>query len=133
VRDSGYPVIVVLGMPRKSASIGEEFLELRHRLAEWRKDHSRRTPLPDDVWKVAVELARRHGVYRTARSLPIDYGSLRKRLNVAVPPTTVARPEFVEVLMPPAQAAACIEVLRIPVTGAVDFHQLFRAWRNGGR
>jgi hypothetical protein len=45
-------------MPRKSASIGEEFLELRHRLAEWRKDHSPRTPLPDNVWKVAVELAR---------------------------------------------------------------------------
>jgi hypothetical protein len=120
-------------MPQKSVPIGEEFLELRHRLAEWRKDHSRRTPLPEGVWKVAVELARRHGVYRTARSLPIDYASLRKRLKVAVPPTTVPRPEFVEVLMPPAQPAACIEVLRIPVTGAVDFQQLFRAWRNSGR
>lgn len=120
-------------MARKRVPIGEEFLELRHRLAEWRKDHSRRTPLPDDIWKVAVELARRHGVYRTARWLPIDYVNLRRRLKVAVPPTGVASPEFVEVLMPPAQPAACIEVLRIPVTGAVDFHQLFRAWRNGGR
>lgn len=120
-------------MPRKSAPIGEEFLELRHQLAEWRKDHSRRTPLPDDIWKVAVELARRHGVYRTARSLPIDYPSLRKRLNLSALPTSMARPEFVEVLMTPAQPAPCIEVLRIPVTGAVDFHLLFRAWRNGGR
>jgi len=120
-------------MPRKSAPIGEEFLELRHRLAEWRKDHSPRTRLPNDIWTVAIELARRHGVYRTARSLPIDYANLRKRLNVAGPPTSMARPEFVEVLMAPAQPAACIEVLRIPVTGAVDFHQLFRAWRNGGR
>jgi hypothetical protein len=120
-------------MPRKSAPIGEEFLELRHRLTEWRRKHTRRTPLPDNIWKVAVELARRHGVYRTARSLPIDYASLRKRLNVAAPPTTVARPEFVEVLMTPAQPAACIEVLRIPVTGAVDFQQLFRAWWNAGR
>lgn len=120
-------------MPRKNAPIGEEFLELRHRLAEWRKDHSRRTPLPDEIWIAAVELARRHGVYRTARSLPIDYAGLRERLNVAAPRTTLARPEFVEVLMTPAQPAACIEVLRIPVTGAVDFHLLFRAWRNGGR
>jgi hypothetical protein len=124
-------------MSRKSAPIGEEFLELRHRLAEWRRGHSRRTPLPDDIWTEAVELARRHGVYRTARSLPIDYVNLRKRLNGAAPPTTVARPEFVEVLMAaaqaPAQPAACIEVLRIPVTGAVELHQLFRAWRNGGR
>jgi len=121
-------------MPRKSAPISEEFLELRHRLAEWRKDHSRQTPLPDDVWTAAVELARRHGVYRTARSLPIDYVNLRKRVNGAAPPTTVTRPEFVEVLMAPTQpAACCIEVLRVPVTGAVDLHQLFRAWRNGGR
>jgi hypothetical protein len=118
-------------MLRNSAPIGEEFLELRHRLTEWRKDHSRRTPLPDDIWADAVELARRHGVYRTARSLPIDYVNLRKRANGAAPPTPVARPEFVEVLMPPAQPAACIEVLRIPATG-VDFHQVFRAWRNGG-
>ncbi len=120
-------------MARKNAPIGEEFLELRHRLAEWRNDHSRRTPLPDEIWIAAVELARRHGVYRTARSLPIDYAALRKRLNVAAPRTTLARPEFVEVLMTPAQPAACIEVLRIPVTGAVDFHLLFRAWRTGGR
>jgi len=119
-------------MPRKSAPIGEEFLELRHRLAEWRKDHSRRTPLPDDVWAAAVDLARQHGVYRTARSLPIDYVNLRKRVNGAATPTTVA-PKFVEVLMAAAQPAACIEVLRVPVTGAVDLHQLFRAWRNSGR
>ena len=120
-------------MPRKSVPIGEEFLELRNRLAEWRKDHSRRAPLPDDVWKVAVELARRHGLYCTARSLPIDYVGLRKRLNGTVPATTVARPEFVEVLMASAQSAACIEVLRVPVASGVDFQKLFRAWRNSGQ
>ena len=120
-------------MPRKSAPIDEEFLELRLRLAEWRKGHARRTPLPDEIWKAAVELARRHGVYRTARSLPIDNASLRKRLNRSALPHSVARPEFVEVLMTPARPTACIEVLRIPVSGAMDFHQLFRAWRNGER
>jgi hypothetical protein len=119
-------------MPRKTAPIGEEFLELRHRLAEWRKHHSRRAPLPDEVWATAVELARRHGVYRTARSLPIDYVNLRKRVNGAAPRTTVP-PEFVEVLMAPAQPVACIEVLRVPMTVAVDLHQVFRAWRNSGR
>ncbi len=80
----------------------------------------------------AVELARQHGVYRTARSLPIDYVTLRKRVNGAAPPTSVVRPEFVQVLMTPAQAAACIEVLRVPVAGTVDLHKLFRAWRNSG-
>jgi hypothetical protein len=120
-------------MSRKRSAIGEEFLELRARLAEWRKSHPRRCPLPEEIWMAAVELARRHGLYRTARALPIDYASLRKRLNRAAPVAAVARPEFLEVLMAPAQTGACVEVLRVPLTGAVDWNQLFQAWRQGGR
>ena len=120
-------------MPEKKAPIGEELLDLRARLAEWRKSHPRRSPLPEEMWTVAVELARRHGLYRTARALPIDYVNLRKRLNGAAPSTVAARPEFVEVLVAPAQSGACVEVLRVPLTGAVDWNQLFRAWRQGGR
>ena len=116
-------------MPEKKAPIGEELLDLRARLAEWRKSHPRRSPLPEEMWTVAVELARRHGLYRTARALPIDYVNLRKRLNT----TVAARPEFVEVLVAPAQSGACVEVLRVPLTGAVDWNLRFRAWRQGGR
>jgi hypothetical protein len=68
-----------------------------------------------------------------ARALPIDYVNLRKRLNGVVPSTVAARPEFVEVLVAPEQSGACVEVLRVPLTGAVDWNQLFRAWRQGGR
>ena len=82
------------------------------------------------MWVVAVELARRHGVYRTARALPIGYVNLRKRVNGTI---VAARPEFVEVLVAPAQSSACVEVMRVPLTGAVDWNQLFRAWRQGGR
>src|SRR5215831_10081773 len=89
-------------MPEKKAPIGEELLDLRARLAEWRKSHPRRSPLPEEMWTVAVELARRHGLYRTARALPIDYVNLRKRLNT----TVAARPEFVEVLVAPAPDCA---------------------------
>ena len=85
------------------------------------------------MWEVAVELARRHGLYRTARALPIDYANLRKRLNGAAPSTAAARPEFVEVLVAPVQSGACVEVLRVSLTGAMDWNQLFRAWRQGGR
>ena len=117
----------------KKAPIGEELLDLRARLVEWRKSHPRRSPLPEEMWAVAVELARRHGIYRTARALPIDYVNLRKRVNGAVPSTVAVHPEFVEVLVAPPQSSACVEVLRVPLTGAVDWNQLFRAWRQGGR
>ena len=120
-------------MPRKKSPIGEEFLQLRARLAEWRKSHPRRTPLPEQMWAAALALARRHGLYRTARALPIDYVNLRKRLSIAAPSAPVARPEFLEVLVAPAQAGACVEVLRVPLTGAVDWNQLFHAWRQSGR
>jgi hypothetical protein len=120
-------------MHRKKAPISEEFPDLRARLAEWRKNHPRRSPLPEEMWMAAVELARRHGLYRTARALPIDYANLRKRLKRAAPSSVAARPEFVEVLVAPAQSGACVEVLRVALTGAVDWNQLFRAWRQGGR
>lgn len=120
-------------MPRQKSPIGEEFLHLQARLAEWRKGHPRRSPLPEEIWAAAVELARRYGLYRTARALPVDYANLRRRLNVALPSAAAARPQFLEVLVAPTQAGACIEVLRVPLTGAVDWNQLFRAWRQGGQ
>jgi len=119
-------------MPRQKPPIGEEFLHLRTQLAEWRKSHPRRSALPEEMWAAAVELARRHGLYRTARGLPIDYANLRRRLKMVSASRVIARPEFLEVLVPPAQAA-CIEVLRVPLTGTVDWEQLFRAWRQGGQ
>jgi hypothetical protein len=120
-------------MPRKKAPIGDEFLDLRARLAEWRKNHPRRSPLPEEMWATAVELARRYGLYRMSRALPIDCTNLRKRLTGAAPSSVSVRPEFVEVLVSTALAGACVEVLRVPLTGAVDWNQLFRAWRQGGR
>jgi len=36
------------------------------RLRRWRSSHARRVPLPDSLWAAAGELARRHGINRTA-------------------------------------------------------------------
>ena len=116
-------------MPRKKTPIVDDFLELRGRLAEWRSSHPRRSPLPEEFWTAAVELARRHGVYRTARALPIDYVNLRKRLNERVRPETVSRPQFLELFPTPAHTHGCVEILRVPLSSAVDWSQLLRTWR----
>lgn len=116
-------------MPQAKTPITNEFRELRGRLADWRRSHPLRARLPEEIWTAAVELARRHGVYRTARALPIDYGGLRKRLNGAARPAEVARPDFLEVLLPPAQSSNCVELMRVQLSGAVDWNHLFRAWR----
>ena len=117
-------------MPRKKTPIDEDFLELRGRLAEWRSSHPRRSPLPEECWTAAVELARKHGLYRTARALPIDYANLRKRLNGAGRSETIRRPpQFLELLPTPAHTRGCVEILRVPLSSAVDWSQLLRAWR----
>lgn len=114
-------------MPPKKTPISEDFLDLQSRLADWRSSHPRRSPLPDEFWTEAVELARRHGLYRTARTLPIDYANLRKRLHSS--PQATVRPEFLELFPPPAQPGYCVEVLRVQVSAPVDWSQLLRAWR----
>ncbi len=115
-------------MPRTKTAIPDEFAGLRTRLAEWRSSHPERGRLPEAIWTAAIELARKHGVYRTASALPIDYGGLRKRVNqTATPP--VSRSQFLEVLMPAAQQGNCVELMRVRFSGTVDWNHLFGAWR----
>ena len=119
-------------MAQNNTPITEDFLDLRQRLAEWRTKHPRRTPLPEQFWTEAAELARKHGVYRTARSLPVDYANLRKRLTGAAEPKT-ASPRFLELFPAPAGTGYCVEVLRVRCDGALDWNQLLRAWGQPGR
>ena len=119
-------------MAQNNTPITEDFLDLRQRLAEWRTNHPRRTPLPEQFWTEAAELARKHGVYRTARSLPVDYVNLRKRLGGAVE-RQAATPQFVELFPSPPKTGYCVEVLRVRGDGALDWSQLLRAWGQPGR
>jgi hypothetical protein len=65
-----------------SASIGLE--TTRRRIARWRETRPYRgAAMPAALWAAAIALARQHGLYTTARSLRIDYGSLQKRLDAA--------------------------------------------------
>src|ERR1700736_1909326 len=120
-------------MPRKQAPIAEEFLDLQGRLAGWRSSHPRRSPLPDEFWTEAAGLARKHGLYRTARTLPIDYANLRKRLRSAGPAAPVPGLQFVELSPAPAGTGYCVDLLRVQGNGAVDWNQLLRAWRQSER
>jgi hypothetical protein len=67
------------------------------------------------LWQAVVELARRHGVSRTAQALRLDYYSIKKRLEAAQRPRgTREAPEsrFVELPLRavPAPPACVLEV-----------------------
>lgn len=51
---------------------------LHGRFARWRKSHTGRLPIPDPLWAAAAEMAREHGVFRTAKVLSLEYGKLKR-------------------------------------------------------
>ena len=81
------------------------------RWAQWRRTRRLGARIPESLWKLALELAARHGVSRTAIALRVDYYALKKRLDAQTPPRRVgsaAAPAFVELSprrwRPPAAA-----------------------------
>ena len=77
-----------------STSTGLE--QTRRRITRWRDMRTYRgAPMPAALWTAAIALARQHGLYTTARTLRVDYGSLKKRRDAAGA-GRVPSPAFVE-------------------------------------
>ncbi len=130
-------------MPRKATDVPDGMRRVYGRFERWRKLHTGRRPIPDSLWASAAELAREHGVFRTAKVLRLEYGKL-KRLAMASKPlsrTAAGRaglaPAFLELLTPGAAGSECLIELDGPqgklriqwkgVTGA-ELAGFSRAW-----
>lgn len=55
--------------------------ELQRRVGQWRRTRERRTRVPEELWVDAIWLAKRLGVYRTARAVGLLYESLKNRVG----------------------------------------------------
>ena len=75
--------------------------EVRARFEEWRKNRQGKSPIPDELWSAAAQLARKDGINRTAAELHLDGGKL-KRLMVEKTTPAKPAPAFVELLTPRA-------------------------------
>lgn len=65
-----------------STSFAPDSEPLRRRLTQWRASRAHlRAPIPEPLWAEAVVLARRHGVFETARALRLGYESLKRRVS----------------------------------------------------
>ena len=60
-----------------------ELQQVGQRLKKWRKAHAWRARLPEELWAAAVALAGPEGIYRTARSLHLDYATLKRKVEEA--------------------------------------------------
>lgn len=118
---------------------------VRRRFEQWRRTHRPRSRLPNGLWAAAVKMAGVYGLYRTSRALPVEYYSLKKRVELQAArgrhkPGPVAA--FVE-LPPPAPIGTCecmLELedaagskMRVSLKAAAppDLAALCRAFRDG--
>jgi hypothetical protein len=72
----------------------------RSRFQAWREKREPGSRIPQDLWDMAVGLARIHGVSRTATVLGLDYYGLRKRVEAAVARPQATSTSFVELPSP---------------------------------
>jgi hypothetical protein len=61
-----------------------ELSRMRQRLDDWRKSNARGVAFPEKLWASAGRLAQRHGVFRTARALGLEYNKLKRASGGAV-------------------------------------------------
>jgi len=72
-------------MAQESPDIPHNMRKVYRRFERWRSAHTARLPIPERLWAAAVELAREHGVFRTAQALHLEYGKLRRLMEAAHP------------------------------------------------
>jgi len=86
---------------RNVRTVPTQFDEVRRRFERWRRKRERRSRIPEDLWALAIELAREQGLYPTARTLRLNYYSLKKRLESAGGSQVASTaPTFVELVSP---------------------------------
>jgi hypothetical protein len=116
--------------------------EVGARFEQWRQTRQGKARIPDELWAAAVEVARRNGCNRTAATLHLDGGKLRKQMLAAgAGGKKAAPPAFVELIAPEANSVAeyTIELeggtLRIHCKGATatEIAELSRALWSAGR
>ena len=58
--------------------------QARQQLERWRSTRAHRSPIPEPLWALAVQLARRYGIFATARALRLDYTRLIRELSAGL-------------------------------------------------
>ena len=92
--------------------------KIYRRFERWRKSHRGRLPIPAPLWAAAAEVAREHGLFRTAKTLRLEHNKL-KRMVASAKPAVRRAPEppagFLELVAPrTASPTECVIELEGP-------------------
>ena len=81
---------------RQRGELPKDLAQARSRFGAWREPRQGGRRIPQPLWNLAVQLANKHGVSRTATALGLDYYSLKKQAEAAAPQPPPCGPAFVE-------------------------------------
>lgn len=95
-------------MKQNQHELPADLARAQDRLAAWRRTKKPRSRIPEALWNMAVELAGKHGLHRTARTLKLDYYSLKKRVDAAGDQGKRDDSAFVELPSLLAPASECV-------------------------
>lgn len=110
-------------MPARKRTSASSLSQLSRRFIAWRAKRVKGQRIPSSLWNAAVDMAKVHGVYATARSLQIDYYSLKQRLEREDASNRTATSAFVELpasLLPTANE--CLIEWEDPAGGRMRVH-----------
>ena len=85
---------------RQRGELPKDLAQARSRFEAWRQRRQGGQRIPQPLWNLAVQLASKHGISRTATALGLDYYSLKKRVEAAAQQPPSRCPAFVELPAP---------------------------------
>lgn len=88
-------------------SFPADLQQARGRFQAWRARRKVGERIPRALWALAAELAKVHGVSRTATALGLDYYSLQDRAGLGAAHARSGAPAFVEVTAPVMVSRQC--------------------------
>ena len=88
----------------EQAGAGNSLEQVKQQLQQWRAGRKLGEHIPAPLWAAAVGAAKKHGLYRVAIELHLDYAGLKRRFEGAgvTPPRGELAPRFVELFAPAA-------------------------------
>jgi hypothetical protein len=64
---------------RSASDLPARLVQGRQQFEQWRSQQETRGRLPDHLWSMAVELAKEYGLSKTAKTLRLEYNSLKRK------------------------------------------------------
>ena len=95
----------------EQAGAGNSLEQVKQQLQQWRAGRKLGEHIPAPLWAAAVGAAKKHGLYRVAIELHLDYAGLKRRFEGAgvTPPRGELAPRFVELFAPAASMTSAAE------------------------